>query len=217
MKLDPSYYARDETPGLQAQRKAQHDWHREQMAEVEGAVADLRDRGFSVQVTNVAELCPEGRPHGVYHFLRWSAPSGGRGDVSRGFGWHSPKQINIATGTTSKNKKAAAHADPDFWAKFTCTVRVPGKVTTGKWVLSRMPQRGFGVNNSGPKIRGGGHVIKADYNVPATINPETVWWDLSANYEGPKRWLWQTRWQTNDPDDAATSAAISVYGPRNAR
>jgi hypothetical protein len=123
----------------------------------------------------------------------------------------------IATGTTSKNKKAAAHSDPDFWAKFTCTVRVPGKVTTGKWVLSRMPQRGFGVNNSGPKIRGGGYVIKADYNVPATINPETVWWDLSANYEGPKRWLWQTRWQTNDPDDAATSAAISVYGPRNAR
>jgi hypothetical protein len=87
------YDARDETPGLQEQRKAYHDWYRARMAEVEEPLAALREQGYWVKVSRVDEFAPGDRPRDVYYFLNWSGPRTGRGDEPRGFGWHSVEQI----------------------------------------------------------------------------------------------------------------------------
>ena len=108
-----------------------------------------------------------------------------------------------------------------------CIDREDGHVQTGSWEIAGDVEtegnranfirgRGWGENNSGPRLPKGGYLFTFPFKpLSDPTQALSVEWDMTANYEGHREWQWRTNWRTNDPFESAD--LVRVYAPRGTR
>jgi hypothetical protein len=94
--------------------------------------------------------------------------------------------------------------------------------TKGYWDVNRFPSPGWGANNSGPRVDGGGYNADFGFQWPTddsalAENNSGTYWRMRASYEGYTNWVWYSRQRANDQSDPLTAAYIKVFGPRGNR
>ena len=100
-----------------------------------------------------------------------------------------------------------------------CTDRIDGYVQTGSWQISTdpavAPGRGWGINNSGPRLPQGGYQVRFPFDALTPAEAPGIQWQLKAVYEGHREYNWRTNYRENDP--TATMRNVQVFAPRGTR